>query len=166
MDTPDYSDPSYEMMFANYGLTSLAATCLEKTVMLILIAASRVADLNTPAPALYKAMNENNKRTLGNLISLLKKNIDLPESFETNLDLALSKRNYLIHHFFFEHLSELQTPAGAQTMSDELRPIRDLFSVAQEQVDAAPGLILKTRKLDLGALDQEASAAIRNEGAG
>ena len=31
----DYSDPGYQAMFANYGLTALAAQALEKTLLLL-----------------------------------------------------------------------------------------------------------------------------------
>jgi len=151
----DYSLPAYQTMFGNYGLTALAATSFEKTVMLLLIAVSRISELNVPPSELYKAMDEVNHLTLGRLITELKKRLNVTDSTASELESALKRRNYLIHHFFFAHREMLRTPEGAHEMSNELRPMRDLFVEVQKKIDLILGAVLQKHSLDLEIIDKE-----------
>jgi len=42
------------------------------------------------------------------------------------------KRNYIIHHFFVDNFEKLSTP---RLLSEELRPLRDLFVFLQKKSD-------------------------------
>ena len=55
------------------------------------------------------------KKTLGRLIRELKKHIDLDNSAEKALKLALDERNFVIHRFFNDNIEQFVTPEGRKS---------------------------------------------------
>jgi len=75
------------------------------------------------------------RKTLGQILSTLGKLTPFDPILEDQLDEALNKRNYLIHHFFVEHSESLLSAVGRRKMIDELTEIIALFKVVDPQVD-------------------------------
>lgn len=125
-------------MFANYGLTAVAAVSLEKT-LLYLIAAIDHLGKETNAPSTY--LEKHRKATLGQLIRDLNKRVHIPAEMYSKLKIALEKRNEVVHNFFVEQYETMLLPNGPAHLSNQLRPIRDLFSSAYSEVDILLGKV-------------------------
>jgi hypothetical protein len=60
----DYSGPGYQAMFANYGLTALAAQALEKTLLLLLGAVNCLGVGKVSRGDLYEVLDKHNRVVL------------------------------------------------------------------------------------------------------
>jgi len=141
--TIDYSQPGYKDMFANYGLTALAAQTLEKTLVLLLAAVECLEAGRIEKNDLYNVFGRHDHKTLGRLINVLRTKVDFPQDLENDLTLALEKRNYAMHDFFLNRFAILRLTGSPEKMSEELRPFRDLFDNVQNRVDATLVIIQK-----------------------
>lgn len=75
-------------------------------------------------------------KTLGRLIGKLRKLTSIDNNLESLLDLALKKRNWLVHHYFRERAAELLSTSGRNSMILELLQSRDLFKETDEKLEA------------------------------
>lgn len=138
----DYSQPGYQEMFANYGLTAIAALSLEKTLLLLVVAIDNLGNGNLPKEKIYEYLEKSgsgkplNKKTMGNLIDEVNQRITISSSLEKDLKKSNDWRNYVIHHFFMDEYETLASPSGPVALSHKLRPIRDTFLRLQWEVDA------------------------------
>lgn len=131
----DYSQPGYKEMFANYGLTAIAALSLEKAIWLLVTAIDNigrgtVVDINE----IQKQLKEHKRKPMGALIRDLQERIEINSELLNILNEAKEKRNYIIHHFFVERVNNLRNDPSA--LSNELRPIRDFFCYAHSIIDS------------------------------
>ena len=137
----DYSQPGYKEMFANYGLTAIAALRLEKTLMLLVAAIDNLGNGNLPKERLHEYLENSGSgkpiktRTMGNLIKEVNRRITISLALEADLEKANAWRNYVIHHFFMDEYDTLVLPSGPIALGNKLRPIRDLFVRLQSEVD-------------------------------
>lgn len=137
----DYSQPGYKEMFANYGLTAMAALSLEKTLLLLVAAIDNLGNGNLPKEKLheYLANSESGKpmkkRNMGDLIRDVASRMNISTALEADLKEANKSRNSIIHHFFVDKYETLTSPLGPVALSNELRPIRDLFLRIQTEID-------------------------------
>lgn len=139
----DYSQPGYKEMFANYGLTALSAQALEKIVLLLLAGIECLEAGRVEKNELYKVLDKNDRKTLGQLIKVARTKVEFPQELEDNLNLALKKRNYLMHNFFLNGFDVCRIKGVPDKLSEELLPIRDLFDSVQNKVDEIIDVIQK-----------------------
>jgi hypothetical protein len=71
------------------------------------------------------------KKTLGNLIGPLKKSGMVPDGLKEFLDDVLTTRNTLVHQFFLDVTTEIETPSGRQTAVEELEQITAVLTKAK-----------------------------------
>jgi len=76
-----------------------------------------------------------NKSTLGKLLSVARSKITIPESVDNILNLALYKRNYLVHNFFKQKPGCLFSKQGRNSMKKELEQITQFFEEANFKLD-------------------------------
>lgn len=137
----DYSQPGYKEMFANYGLTAMAALSLEKTLLLLVAAIDNLGNGNLPKEKLHEYLVNSEsgkpmkKKTMGDLIREVTSRINISLALEADLKEANKSRNYIIHDFFVDKYETLASPSGPITLSNELRPVRDLFFRIQTEID-------------------------------
>lgn len=137
----DYSRPDFKTMFANYGLTAIAALSLEKSLLLLMAAIDNLGKGQFPKEVLHAYLQKYRKKTMGNLIDELKARIRFSLSLESDLEKARVNRNQIIHHFFVDEYETMVLPNGPTLLSNQLRPIRDLFVSIHSQVDQLLGVI-------------------------
>ncbi len=160
----DYSQPGYKEMFANYGLTAVAALSLEKSLLLLTGAIDNLGNGNLPKEMLqgYLEIPRNNpmqqKKTMGKLVDEVNRRINLPPSLEANLKKAVTDRNHVIHHFFMDEYEIMILPNGPTILSNKLRPIRDFFAAVHSEIDELLGLVIA----ELRKPKNEISPNIRN----
>jgi hypothetical protein len=136
----DFSQPGYKEMFANYGLTAMAAIGLEKTIWLLITAvdnlgSGKVSDIQE----IQKQLEQHKCKPLGPLIKALHKRLEVNIELSNDLKNARKKRNFIIHHFFTERIDNLNNKPNE--LSNELRPIRDFFPDTTSKIDALLGKI-------------------------
>jgi hypothetical protein len=114
-------------VYAYYGLTVYHIQCLERTLaMLCTTVYNPNADHITQSQ--YDSILENNfKKTLGQLITQIKKSVDLPDDFEEKLTDALEKRNFVAHHYFWKHAMKFSHTRGQEEMLAELTQLSTYF---------------------------------------
>jgi hypothetical protein len=133
----DYSRPEFKTMFANYGLTAIAALTLEKSVMLLIAAIDNIGK----GEVLHEYLQKHRKKPLGVLIKELEKRIVLAADLRADLERALSDRNTIIHHFFVDEYETMLLEEGPNLLSNRLRPIRGSFVSVQSKIDGLLGLV-------------------------
>jgi len=74
-------------------------------------------------------MDAKYKQTLGKIIKDLSQKIEIPEDIKNDLEIALGRRNWVVHHFFREYgLSALSDKAQSEAIS-RLRECRKAFDI-------------------------------------
>jgi hypothetical protein len=157
----DYSLPGYQEMFANYGLTALSAQALEKTLLLLIAGIECLEAGHVSRDDLHAVLDKHNRKTLGILISALRSKVDFPPDLETDLVSALEKRNYVMHEFFLFKFDLLRLAGSPYVLSEELRPIRDLFDKVRERIDVILEVIQRQSGISGEELDPQAMLLLK-----
>lgn len=132
--TPDshHARESYAM----YGLAMFKAQVMEAAVKQALIVA-QVGERKFQSLADYDAAFDRQFRTvLGRLIDKLAPYIESP-SLSERLQLALTIRNQLAHHFFWDHAVDATTWDGQTRMIAECEQAIALFEEIDEELSGA-----------------------------
>jgi hypothetical protein len=74
-----------------------------------------------------KLLDSNFRQTLGRLINRLRKTTSVSQDFEAALAEALVKRNWLVHHYFWDRAGQFMTSEGRNSMIRELKDIAHFF---------------------------------------
>lgn len=122
-------------LYAKFGRAAEMAQVMELEVGNLALAYALIAfdveNLTNDQKRFLKSLSEDvDRRTFGNLVSLLKKSMDIDQTIEDAIDSALEKRNYLTHRFFRTHNFAIYSAEGRATMADELSDLYDAFSFA------------------------------------
>jgi len=157
----DYSQLGYKEMFANYGLTALAAQALEKTVLLLLAGVECLEMSQISEVDLHDALDKHDRETLGRLIRALRDKVAFPQALETDLQTALERRNYVMHDFFLLRFDSRRLSESPEKLSEELRPIRDLFDDVQNRVDTIIATIQHQVGVSEAKLDEDAKRLLK-----
>jgi hypothetical protein len=108
--------------------------CLERTLAML---GSTVynPDADHITRTQYDAILEDNfKKTLGQLISKIKKSVDLPDDFEKKLADALEKRNFIAHHYFWKRAMKFSHTRGQEEMLAELIQLSNYFKIMDREL--------------------------------
>jgi hypothetical protein len=90
----DYSQPGYKEMFANYGLTAIAALALEKSHLLLTVAIDNLGNESLPKKMLHEYLESSQnekpmkKKEMGKLIKEVKTRLYISASLEADFDKA------------------------------------------------------------------------------
>ena len=131
------------------GLALLNCQGFEYDVGFLLFHLSRSRSTGLSVDQTYAIMEGDQKRTVGQLIQMLKQHIDVSVEMEKILHEALIARNRLIHRVLVERIEDTATDEGRVSIkreignlrrnvlagSDLLRPIIDTFSAVLDGFD-------------------------------
>ena len=79
----------------------------------------------------FRAVAEDvNRRTFGYLLKEIRKIGNIDEEIESSINMALEKRNYLVHGFFRTHNLGIHSKEGREAMRRELQEIYEALSRA------------------------------------
>jgi len=149
-------------VFARFGTAYYESEVLHRGLCNVYALASFEKPENITRPRIDEKLSYSYSLTLGQVIKEAKHLF--PDDIQQQLDLALSKRNYLAHHFWFEQNSLMLDEKGLLQLQQELteiteffddldktiteffRPIREKFGVSNEIVQEAYERLLQGEK--------------------
>ena len=114
------SEEEVKEVYAQFGLASYMAQCLERTLATVIVFVQREHSSLKELDEILSAMH---KRTMGQLLA----KVSAPSGLEDDLDEALRKRNWLIHNYFWDRAADFMSHAGRQKMIQELVETRNLL---------------------------------------
>lgn len=102
-------------------------------------------------------MENEAKKTSGQLIGLLKKHVQVSESFEKELAKGLEARNKLIHRFLVDNVERFADPDQHNNLVKDIRIIRDQVRRAGKKLEPfIQALVAITDGLDMEAFNKSA----------
>jgi hypothetical protein len=105
-------------------------------------------------------LDQDAKRTAGQLATVLRRHIELDDGMEQLLSGALEARNELIHRYFIQNLERLSDPANHSSMVKEIREIRSKVRHGMSALDPFVKRLAKaTDGIDIEKLNDD----LRNE---
>jgi hypothetical protein len=161
----DYSRPEFKTMFANYGLTAIAAVSLEKSILLLIAAIDNLGKGHFPKEMLDNQLWKFKKKPMGDLIKEVKKRIVIPSSLDKDLKNALVARNQIIHHFFIDEYETMVLPNGPTVLSNKLRPIHDFFVSLHSEIDKLLGLFSAELSKTQSEINPKVKKMLKGKGA-
>lgn len=123
-------------VYAFFGLGAFYAQVLEQGLINLATILHTRGLTRVTREAIEKAFDRFGFFTLGSLIEDVRKKIEVPLTFESDLKLALKNRNYLTHRFFSFHDIDFTCHSGRKIMIEELREITKCFQLVDDAVEA------------------------------
>jgi hypothetical protein len=114
-------------VYARYGLAMYQAQCVERQLAILLASEYGPGPRKITRSQYDQLLQSHFERTLGGLLHHLEKAISLPSDFEKTLRIALEKRNWLAHRYFWERAGHFVSGKGRSKMILELQEAIDYF---------------------------------------
>lgn len=152
---PESVDSEVRDVFAHFGVVAYYLQVLEVNVVQYLVGLRLRDSQPSPPTDLNDFFDHGRTRTLGQLIRMLDSQAtSLPMDLRRSLDDALTRRNYLTHHFFWDRAHDFLAPEGRQAMirrlteerewliavnthlTDFTMALMEPYGITEEQVDA------------------------------
>ena len=134
------------------GAAVYSSQRLEGAIAYLLYLLSKANAIELPTPALERILNNEDKKTAGQLIALLRKHVKLPERTESVLFTALERRNTIVHHYLTANSERMMFPKDREEMISQLRSFRDEINEAGDLLHPAiSALALQVDGIDLEA---------------
>ena len=114
--------------FARYGLAMYHAQCVEKSLAILVSSVFNKNFLPSAPDRRGEIQDEVFSKTIGKLLTRMRKQISVPPSLDQTLHDAWQKRNWLAHEYFWAGAGELMTTRGRNRLIDELTGLSDFFS--------------------------------------
>ncbi len=114
--------------FARYGLAMYHAQCVEKSLAILVSSVFNKEFLPSNPNRREEIQDEVFSKTIGRLLTRMRKQIAVPTKLDRTLDDAWQKRNWLAHEYFWARAGEIMTTRGRDKMIRELTELSDLFS--------------------------------------
>jgi hypothetical protein len=145
-------------VYARFGAAAARASAFERNLTNILLLEARLAGRAPNAEDLDRIEEELQKKkaTLGTLIKAVKEAIDVPDLTIRIMNLALERRNYLIHQFLHDKAFEFSTDAGCERMIKELLEIEATLLAADRKVDEIGMQLAGKIGITLATINEEA----------
>lgn len=123
-------------IYALFGVTMYYIQCLERTLAML---EATVYNPNADKITREKydiILEKNFTRSLGQMITQIKKSVDLPNDFEKKLADALKKRNFVAHHYFWNRAMKMSHTRGQEEMIAELSQLSTYFQEMDKELDS------------------------------
>lgn len=128
MEELDENPQQRRETFARYGLAMYHAQCVEKSLAILVSSVFNKDFLPSDPNRREEIQNEVFSKTIGRLLTRMRKQISVPLNLDRTLDDAWQKRNWLAHEYFWARAGEVITTRGRNKMIGELTELSDFFS--------------------------------------
>ena len=126
--TNEFNPEDIDSVFTQFGWTIYSAQCLEKQLALLLINGCNPISQKMTTLRYDELLENNLDHTFGTLATNIKEIIPLPIDISEKLDLAVEKRNWIAHTYWWDRASEINNTNGRQKMLIELNELNSLFT--------------------------------------
>lgn len=130
----DSLDDLIREVYAQFGLSYYFSECLHKGLCNVYALLTFQDSKDMTRPRLEEKLAYAFSLTLGQAIQETK-NI-VPHELHERLKIALEKRNYLAHRYWFERIHLMYSEQGLLEMRQELIELRNLFSNLDEEISS------------------------------
>jgi len=120
-------------VYARFGLAYYCAEVLHRDLCNLYCLSQIPTDVPITRPRVEEHLRTAFETTLGQL--LLKLQPILSQALITKLEIAVERRNFLAHRFWFERVHLMTRLRGIETMVKELSDDADLFSLVDAQIE-------------------------------
>lgn len=143
-------------VFAYYGRAMYCGQVLEKAIGVMLSSVYAPTSPEQMSKYRYDDLRQehlNSKKTLGVLLSIFRQRAQPQDisAIEDKLTIALEKRNWLAHSYWWDRALEFNTPDGRESMLSELEETTLLFEKITESLEQITSLFLYSKGIDLEA---------------
>ena len=107
----------------------------EYTVAYLLYLLSRLGATELEVGQASAILDDEEKKTAGQLVTLLRKQVAVSEDLEKVLKDALFARNQLIHRFLIENVERALVPGGVEEVRAEISALRGRVRLVQKTLD-------------------------------
>ncbi len=107
----------------------------EYTVAYLLYLLSRLGVTELEVHQASAILDDDEKKTAGQLVSLLRKQVAVGDELEQILKDALVARNHLIHRFLVENIERVLDPGGIEELRVEIAALRRRVRLVQKTLD-------------------------------
>ena len=127
MEEIDPESREIREVYARYGLAMYQVQCVERQLAILLASEYGLGPRKITRSQYDQLLQSHFKKTLGGLRHHLEKAVVLPNDFEKTLRVALEKRNWLAHRYFWERAGHFVSEKGRSKMVLELQEAIDYF---------------------------------------
>ena len=121
-------------VMARFGLAAYYGQCVERQIALMLATMYSKTFPFLGPEARDEVFDQEFAKTLGQLVRDLGKIVILPQAFAGRLIHALKRRNWLIHHYFWDRAARLNSHNGREEMISELQESADFFADLDDEL--------------------------------
>lgn len=165
-DNLDEESAQIRDVYAHYGLAMYLAQCLEHGIVLALVYAKLLPQVQSETKAAVTFsiseferrfdifMDDHFELTMGGLISRLRTSSKLADALDTDLSKAKESRNFLAHRYFRERAAEFISKVGRNSMLAELQHAQQLFERVDEELKTATNSLAQVSGVSLTNQEQ------------
>ena len=139
----DPEEEHHKLVYAKFGLAVYFSQIFEQGLVNLITLLDAANTQGITKDTFDELFSLHSKKTLGILIKKVKVHVKFSSETTQALEVALSKRNYLIHSYFYEQVPKFVTEEGRNTMLQELEDIRLCLSEADKRIDPATQSLMK-----------------------
>lgn len=115
-------DVAANEMLAAFGMAFFMANALEQDIINVMVLVWMTTQDHPPSSKeIGDVLDRHSRKTMGILLSDLKKLIGVEEALKDSLEEALDIRNWLAHRFFYDRGVEICTAPGKKVVTAELQ---------------------------------------------
>ena len=163
---PAEPESNHKDVFAHFGLAAYHAQCFEMEMGNFLIVIRRLTEKDITLTDLERFEEANRRKTMGSLLTEVRKVVAFEDSAEDAVNDALSKRNFLAHHFFREHAVDFMSHTGREKMIAELQEMSETFLIADTVAKSVSKAAAKVLGITDELVDQEFAKLCAQAGEG
>lgn len=135
LDIPSPEGSDQKEVYAFFGLCSFYSQVFERGLINLAVILHSKGHTKITGKVFEEAFQKKERFTLGNLITDVKKQIEIDSHLEEELYEVLKSRNYLIHEFFVKHDIDFGSTNGRADMIKELRTMTFHFQKIDKKME-------------------------------
>jgi hypothetical protein len=116
------------------GAALLDCQCFEYGISFLLFHLSRLGVQNLDPTDMDEIMNNKKKKTLGQLIGLLKNHIDVREDIQETFQIAIDARNQIIHRILIDNIGRVVDENERKSLIKEIDKLRSIVRKADKLI--------------------------------
>ena len=117
------------------GAALLDCQSFEYGISYLLFLFARLGTQGLPVDRAESILNDEEKKTAGQLVALLKQHVKVSPTIEQELTSALKARNHLVHRYLIENIERMVNPLEHEKLVKEIRALRTQVRRCSKQLD-------------------------------